>query len=224
MRRVFMKKYIAFCAVFAGLALGMNTMANAAIANRTFSADVEAIRIPEGTTLKLELMDGISSKTQFVGDEFSAMLKEDKKVNGRIALPAGTIIRGTLSSVKPARRLSRSAIVYLKFDHVVTPTGKQVPIGAGLYNYPELTVDGGIYQGGNYGYTVKQNWGTSKKILHNTIDWGKGTGNNLQYVCVPVGAFGGVLGGGGYSAGMDIANLFTKGNDVNLTQGKEFAV
>ena len=139
-----MKKYITSALILGALAVGFGIEAQAADNNRTMKADIQAIRIPAGTTMQLELIEGVSTKVVSVGDEFSAMLKEDKLVNGQIALPAGSVIRGTIDKITPTKRLSRSAIVYMTFDHVVTPTGRQIPINAGLYNYPELTIDGGI--------------------------------------------------------------------------------
>lgn len=218
-----MKKHIALCFVIAGLFGAMNLSANAAI-NKTLKTDIHAIRIPAGTTMKLELLEPVSTAVGSVGDEFSAMMKEDKIVNGKIALPAGSMIRGTVNRIVPNKRLSRSAIMYFNFDHVVTPTGRQIPLNAGLYNFRELTLDGGVFQGGNYGYAIQQNWQTSKNILSKTIDWGKGTGDNMQYVCVPVGAVGGVFGGAAYYAGMAVADLFKKGNNVNWEQGKQFEI
>ncbi len=218
-----MKKFIAVSFVIAGLLGAMNLSANAEI-NKTLKTNIQAIRIPAGTTMKLEILEPVSTAVGSVGDEFSAMMKEDKIVNGKIALPAGSIIRGTINRIVPNKRLSRSAVMYFNFDHVVTPTGRQIPVGAGLYNYRELTLDGGVYQGGNYGYALQQNWKTSKNILSKTIDWGKGTGDNMQYVCVPIGAVGGVFGGAGYYAGMAVADLFKKGNNVNWAQGKQFEI
>ncbi len=218
-----MNKYITLGLLFAGLALSFNITAEAA-SGRTMKADIQAISIPAGTTMCLEFIDPVSTKIGNVGDEFSAMLKEDKIVNGKIALPAGSIIRGTISKITPSKRLSRSAVLYLNFDHVVTPTGRQIPINAGLYNYAEITLDGGIYQNGNYGYALQRNWKNTKEIFNNTIKWGKGTGDNMQYLCVPIGAIGGVIGGGAYYIGMDVADLFRKGNDVTLPQGKNINV
>lgn len=219
-----MKKYITFGLLFAGLVAGMNISAHAELPNKTMKADVQAIRIPAGTTMKLELLDPISSRSGSMGDEFSAMLKEDKLVNGKIALPAGSVIRGTINKITPSKRLSRSAIVYFSFDHVVTPTGKQIPMSAGLYRYMELTLDGGIYSGGNYGYAIQENWQNTKNIVSKSIDWGKGTGDNMQYLCVPVGAVGGAIGGAFYYVGADVVDLFKKGNEVNLTQGKDLEI
>lgn len=188
--------------------------------NRTIKADIQSVRIPEGTYLKLELIDPVSTKVGNTGDEFNAMLKEDQIVNNTVALPAGSVFRGTINKIVPAKSLSRSAILYVNFDHVVTPTGRQIPVTGGIYNYPSLTVDGGIFEGGNYGWALQQNWATTKKIVKTTIDWGKGTGDNMQYVCVPIGAFGGVVGGAFYLVGDSIVDLFKKGNNVNLAQGQ----
>lgn len=219
-----MKQYIKVIFLSLILALTFNNITEASIVNKTLKTDVQAIRIPTGTTLNLELIEPISTRTGSVGDEFSAMIKKDIIVSGKIALPAGSIIRGTINKITPSKRLSRSAVIYFNFDHVVTPTGRQIPINAGLYNFNELTIDGGVYQGGNYGYAIQENWKTTKKILSKTIEWGKGTGDNLQYVCVPLGAIGGAFGGAAYYVGMAVADLYNKGNDVNWYNGKQFEV
>ena len=212
-----MKKVIMAALVVLGLFLNKSVFA---ADNRTIKADIQSIRIPEGTYLKLELIDPISTKVGNTGDEFNAMLKEDQIVNNTVVLPAGSVFRGTVNKIIPAKSLSRSAILYVTFDHVVTTTGRQIPVTAGIYNYPNLTVDGGIFEGGNYGWALQQNWSNTKKIVRTTIDWGKGTGDNMQYVCVPIGAVGGVIGGAFYLVGDSIVDLFKKGNNVNLAQGQ----
>lgn len=219
-----MKKNIILSLMSIGILFGFCYTADASVNNKTLKTDVQAIRIPAGTVLNLELVEPISTRTGSVGDEFSAMIKTDKVVNGKIVLPAGSIIRGTINKITPSKRLSKSAVVYFNFDHVVTPTGRQIPLNAGLYDFRELTIDGGVYSGGNYGYALQQNWSTTKKILSKTIEWGKGTGDNMQYVCVPLGAIGGVFGGAGYYIGMAVADLYNKGNDVNWNNGKQFDI
>ena len=219
-----MKKNIITSAIVGSLILASATFFNQAQAAKVIKADAQAIRIPAGTSLNLEFLDTNSTRTAAVGDEFSAMLKNDKIVNGQIALPAGSVIRGTFDRIVPAKRLSKSAIIYLSFDHVVTPTGRQIPINAGLYNYAQLTLDGGIYQNGNYGYAIRQNWEKTKKIVSKSIEWGKGTGENLQYVCVPLGAVGGAFGGAAYYVVDSLADLYRKGNDVTLHQGQIFQI
>lgn len=218
-----MKKLIVLGLLLAAAGLGCG-ISEAAVKTKTIKADIQSIRIPKGTNLKLQLIDPISTRTGNAGDEFNAMLKEDQVVNSRIALPAGSIFRGTITKIVPSRLPSRSAIVYINFDHVVSPTGRQVPVAAGLLNYPEITLDGGIYQGGNYGWALKENWKKTKDIAVKATNWGKGTGENMQYVCTPLGAVGGVIGGGAYLVGDSVIDLFRKGNAVNIAQGTDIDV
>ena len=51
---------------------------------KTMKGDIQAIRIPQGTVLNVDLLDGLSTGVAGVGDEFSAMLKEDKIVANQI--------------------------------------------------------------------------------------------------------------------------------------------
>ena len=218
-----MKKNILVGSLITLAMLGVSCLTQSVFA-KTMKGDIQAIRIPQGTVLNVDLLDGLSTGVAGVGDEFSAMLKEDKIVANQIALPAGSVIRGTIARIVPPKRLSKSAILYLTFDHVVTPTGRQIPINAGLYNYPELTLDGGVYKNGNYGYAIRQNWENTKAIFNKAVNWGKGTGETLQYVFVPISAAGGVIGGGAYYVGDAICDLIKKGNNVDLNQGKSFQI
>ena len=214
-----MKRFLTLVLLFSAMVFAY-TGTSASVSAAPIKADIQSIRIPEGTYLKLELIDPVSTKLASVGDEFNAMLSKDLLVKSTIALPAGTIFRGTVNKIIPSKRLSRSAILYINIDHVVTPTGRQIPVVAGFYNMSAITIDGGIYEGGNYGWALKQNWANTKNIMKTTTDWGKGTGENMQYVCTPIGALGGVIGGGAYLIGDSIADLFRKGNQVNMPQGK----
>lgn len=216
-----MKKIMAMLLVLAGVTFGA---LSADAASKTLTADVQSIRIPKGTTLNLQLIDPVSTKTGNVGGEFNSMLLNDQVVNSKIALPAGSIFRGTITKIVKAKLPSRSAVIYINFDHVVSPTGRQVPVAAGLLDYPDITIDGGIFQNGNYGYALQQNWKKTKEITSKAVNWGKGTGDNMQYVCTPLGAVGGVIGGGVYLVGDSVIDLFRKGNDVILPQGTNINV
>ena len=216
-----MKQLIALCTAVMCIILCINTADAASVqvpTSRTYKGDVQTVRIPKGTNLELRLIDTISTKTGMAGDEFNAVLIKDQLVNSMVVLPAGSLFRGTLSKIVPSKRLSKSAIVYLNFDHVVTLSGRQIPVTAVLLNYPTTTLDGGLYEGGNYGWAVQQNWKKTKEITSNAIEWGKNTGDNLQYVFTPVGAVGGAIGGGAYFVGDSVIDLFRLGNEVNIPQ------
>lgn len=190
-----------------------------------YKANIQSKRIAAGTTLTLQMMDPTSTVDSATGDMFQGMLAEDKIDEGIMILPKGTIFRGTVDKVVASKRLSRGAVLYLSLDHVVTPTGRQIPIKTGLMsNNIVLTTDGGIKAGGNYGYALQKNWETATDIMGNCIDWGLDVGDKplggwVKYITVPVGATAGVVGSFGYYVGDAIVDLFKKGGDITFHQG-----
>lgn len=188
-----------------------------------FRADAKTKRIPAGTKLKLQLMDPVNTVAGNEGDAFNAMLLEDQTSGPSVVLPAGSIVRCCISKIKPTRRLSRGAVLYIDFDHVVTPSGRQLPLTMALYNRSDLTDDGGIYGSKGYWDAVKKNWTTGVDITKNATQFGIDTGDaaftGAVYITTPICAVGGAFGGGAYFVGDSVIDLFRKGDDVILNQG-----
>lgn len=186
-----------------------------------FRADAKTRRIPAGTKLRLQLIDPITTIGSQAGDEFNAMLMDDQKSQTNIVLPAGSIVRGSLNKVVKTKRFSRGAIVYLDFDHVVTPNGRQLPLAMSVYGRQDLTLDGGIYGSKGYGEALKNTWKKSVDITKNATGWGSDIANDtgFKYVTVPVCAVGGAFGSGAFLFGDSIADMFKKGKDVFLKKG-----
>jgi len=188
-----------------------------------FKADAKTKRIPAGTKLKLELIDPITTNGGQEGDYFSAMLLEDQKAQDSVILPAGSVIRGSVNKIVPVKRLSRGAVLYIDFDHVVTPNGRQLPIAMGICNRVDLTMDGGIFGSKGYGEAVKKSWAQSVDITKKATQFGVNAGSNAFtgaiYLTAPICAVGGAFGGGAYFVGDSVADLFRKGKNVILNQG-----
>jgi len=188
-----------------------------------FRADAKTRRIPAGTKLKLQLIDRVSTVAGSEGDAFSAMLLEDQTSGTSVILPAGSVIRGSVSKIKAVRRLSRGAVIYLDFDHVVTPNGRQLPLVMSLYNRADLTLDGGVYGSKGYGEALQKNWARSVEITKNATQFGVETGEDAftgaVFITAPICAVGGAFGGGAYLVGDSVIDLFRKGQDVILNQG-----
>lgn len=188
-----------------------------------FRADAKTKRIPAGAKFKLQLMDSVNTVAGNEGDSFSAMLLEDQISGNSVILPAGSVVRGCISKIKPVRRLSRGAVIYLDFDHVVTPSGRQLPLSLSVCNRQNLTDDGGIYGSKGYGDALKQNWAKTVEITKNStqfgVDLGQDAFTGAVYLTAPVCAVGGAFGGGAYLVGDSIIDLFRKGEDVILNQG-----
>lgn len=194
-----------------------------AVSAAPFTADAKTRRIPAGTKLRLQLMEPITSIGGQAGDFFSAMLLDDQKIQTCVILPAGSVIRGNVSKILPARMLSRGATIYLDFDHVVTPTGRQIPLTMSVCNRADLTLDGGIFGSKGYGEAVQNNWKRTVEITQNATRYGSDLGEDAfagaKYITTPLCAVGGAFGGGAYFVGDSVADLFRKGKDVYINQG-----
>lgn len=204
------------------LTLAVIIFSNVAIAI-PFRADARTRRIPAGTKLKLQLIDPVTTIAGSEGDPFNAMLLEDQTSGTNIILPAGSVVRGNISKIKPIKRLSRGAVVFLDFDHVVTPNGRQLPIALSVCNRAKLTDDGGLYNSKGYGEALQNNWIKTVDITKTATQFGKDLGEDgftgAVYITTPICALGGAFGGGAYLVGDSIIDLFRKGEDVILNQG-----
>ena len=74
----------------------------------------------------------VDSETSQEGDEFTARTAEDLTIDGGVAVPAGSIIKGRIAQMNAPKHVDRSGSVALKFDTVTTPDNRQIPLVANL--------------------------------------------------------------------------------------------
>ena len=188
----------------------------------TFKADARTKRIASGTQFKLEFLQPVSTSSGAEGDSFTAALKNELKTDNTIILPQGSVVRGSISTVKMAQRFSRGAKLYLDFDHVVTPNGRQIPLDLSITTYDKIYYDGGLYKNLGYGEAVQKNIEKGIDITKKSTNYGLSVQDDhpgLQYLTTPFCAVGGFLGGVGYFIGDSIADMFRKGQDVYINKG-----
>ena len=187
-----------------------------------FSATAKTKRIPAGTTFQLEFLQPVSTFSGSSGDSFVATLLNEQTAGASVVLPVGTVVRGSILDIKTAKYFSRGAKLYLDFDHVVTPTGRQIPLDMAVAQFDNIYYDGGLYKNLGYGEAIKNNYEKAAEITKNAIEYGKKAGesaNGIQYLTTPLCAFGGFIGGTGYFIGDSIADMFRKGQDVYINTG-----
>ena len=187
-----------------------------------FKADAKTKRIPAGTTFKLEFLQDVSTYSGEEGDSFSATMLNEQSSESGVILPTGSVVRGSIGELKTAKRFSRGAKLYLDFDHVVTPSGRQIPLDMAVCSYDKIYYDGGLYKNLGYGEAVKNNYTRAKEITVNTTKYGlsvKDTQPGLQYITTPFCAIGGFFGGIGYFLGDSVADMFRKGQEVQINKG-----
>jgi hypothetical protein len=85
--------------------------------------------VPVGTEIDVRLQSELSSSTAQVEDRFEATTVLNLDNAERILVPAGSVLRGIVSSVDKAGRLDRTGRLTLAFDQI-TVRGRTYPIRA----------------------------------------------------------------------------------------------
>lgn len=74
--------------------------------------------VPVGTSIDVRLQDALSSATATVEQRFEATTVVDYEMGGKIVVPAGSLVRGFVSSVSAAGKIDRRGSLTLSFDEI----------------------------------------------------------------------------------------------------------
>lgn len=206
--------------------IAMFFVSNSAFAG-AFKADAKTKRIPAGTVFQLEFLQPVSTFSGCEGDSFVATLKSELSTGSNVILPSGSVVRGSVEKVNTAKRFSRGAKLYLDFDHVVTPNGRQIPLDLAVCQFDKIYYDGSLYKNLGYGEAVQQNYERAVEITKNSTNYGLKAGESapgIQYLTAPICAVGGFIGGVCYWVGDGVADMFRKGQDVYINKGDVLTV
>jgi len=83
--------------------------------------------VPAGTEIDVRLQTALSSDTSQVEDRFEATTIVDLREDGRVIIPAGSVVRGVVTAVDDAGRVNRKGRLALSFDQI-TVGGRNYPI------------------------------------------------------------------------------------------------
>ena len=86
-----------------------------------------AVEIPAGTEIDVRLSNTLDSGIAKVEDRFEGTTLTDLNINGRTAIPAGSVVRGVVTAVEPGTRTNRTAKMTVSFDQV-TVNGRAYPM------------------------------------------------------------------------------------------------
>ncbi|MGH9313533.1 MAG: hypothetical protein ACRD1S_10085 [Vicinamibacterales bacterium] len=87
--------------------------------------------IPVGQELDVRLQTELNSDTAQVEDRFEATTVVDLTVDGDVAIPAGSSLRGVVTAVDDADRIDRKGRLSLSFDQIVV-NGRTYPMRASV--------------------------------------------------------------------------------------------
>jgi hypothetical protein len=158
--------------------------------------------IPSGTTMNVELLDSVGSATSSPGDSVQGRVKQDVVLDGKVVIPAGSTVSGSVTAARGLKKIGGKAILGVTFNSVELPSG-ETPIRAAFYREgkSETKKDAATIGGAAAGGAILG------RILSRDHD-AKGT------------AAGAIIGG---AAGTAIA-AGTKGEEIHLPSGTQLAL
>jgi len=179
------------------------------ISTTSFAAD-DAITLPAGTELHVQLITSLSSKTNETGDMWSGKVVEPVIVKGREIVPEGSSVEGHLTYVKGPGRAKGKGEMRLVMDSFSTSDTSRYNIVASLKDAEgaNVTDKEGTIQGPGKDSDTK-------------VETGVGAAAGAGVGAIAHGGTGALYGAGiGAMAGL-AHGLLKKGKDIILPGGTE---
>ena len=174
------------------------------------------ISVERGTKIPLTLLNTLSSKQTVEGDRVYLETLYPVLINGRIVVPAGSYVSGTVTQIKRPGRIKGRGELYLRFDSLTLQNGVTREFRARL---------GGMEGGGNNELDRtegKIKGGGSKGKDAGDIARAAEMGTMVGGIAGAASGhpIGGLAGGAGAGAAAGLAGvLLTRGPDVVLPKG-----
>jgi len=86
--------------------------------------------VPDGTLVKVKLMEELSTLTTKAGTSFSAEVSEPVMRDGQVVVPAGALLEGRVTFVRGGKRVGASAAIHLEARTVTLPDGSRYMLSA----------------------------------------------------------------------------------------------
>lgn len=177
----------------------------------------KSITVPAGTKVLLSLRGAVNTKTAKPGDGVYLVSTFPVVLGDRVVIPPGVYVQGILDRVQRAGRIKGRAEVGMHFTTMIFPNGSVVGIPGVVNGLP-----------GSDGPKVKDQEGTVEQAGNKGKDAATVAGTAMQGASI--GAIAGAIGnspgkgaliGGLAGAGVGgLVTLFTRGDDLNITQGQ----
>jgi len=99
-----------------------------------------ALTVPAETEVKVQVLSGIHSQINHVNDPVIAEILKPVFVQGKLALPPGSLLDGHITMIRSAGHMHRAAELALRFDRITLPDGQEKPVAAVLaaLEHPEM--------------------------------------------------------------------------------------
>lgn len=108
------------------------------ILNLSFKSKAETVTLEAGTNLSVETISYLSSETLMAGLIIDFKVRQDVIVDDKVVIKAGSIAKGQVERVSPAKGIGKAGYIAVKMKSVEAVDGTQVSLtGGDLYNEGE---------------------------------------------------------------------------------------
>jgi len=94
-----------------------------AVLQQPAEAPEHSVAVPRGTRVPLVLLNSVSSKHASPGDRVYLESIYPVVIDGRILIPTGTYVSGSVMSVKRTGRVKGRGEIFLRFEQMILPNG-----------------------------------------------------------------------------------------------------
>jgi hypothetical protein len=174
------------------------------------------VTLEPGTRLPLTLINSVSTKHSAVGDRVYLQTAFPISSGGRIVVPPGSYVLGTVTELKRPGRVKGKGELFLRFDSLTLPNGVVRDFRARLSNVDAASdekiehKEGKVKGDGNVGGDLK--------TVGEVAAAGAGLGAIVGAASQHAGMGAGIGAGAGAAAGL-LGVLLTRGPDAVLAQG-----
>lgn len=110
--------------------------------------------VTPGTQLDMVVSTALESGVNAEGDEFFGKTSKDYVVDGKVVIPRGTLVHGAITKMEDRKRAGRNGWMATKFDYMITPDGREIPITGGNSTRDNKFKAGAKIVGRASGYTA----------------------------------------------------------------------
>lgn len=82
------------------------------------SASADSVIVPVNTAVPIRFETAVSTASSHAGDLVVARVRDDVRVDGRVAIPAGSEVRGTVVASRRAGKVEGTSRLSVRFDSV----------------------------------------------------------------------------------------------------------
>jgi hypothetical protein len=167
--------------------------------------------VPAGTALMAKLETTLATFSNKAGDPFQARLTQAVMLDGKTAIPAGTMVEGRVTRVAEPRRIAGKPTIGILLEALILPTGERFFLDATLVD-TNAGRDTDVNQEGEFK--------GSGHDSRDQIEAGGGTAGGMLIGGL-IGGPPGILIGGVVGAGSTGAHWLSKHRSATLMAGTE---